>query len=169
MHSRSMNSASRADNDPSLVTPSTTLDLHHEVSLLLNLAATLLRFHFTSSLVETYHAALRYTIIFFIIILYFAANGFNVPLMSFARACLFVNHPRLQIFERRCSVLRMLVFIWCLCLLLRGYTGAGGSVGPPTCVGGREGGGGVRPFLFSSENSQSVAYSLPFFYFGSFT
>ena len=24
---------------------------------------------------------------------YFAANGFNVPLMSFARACLFVNHP----------------------------------------------------------------------------
>ena len=39
-------------------------------------------------------------------------------------------------------MLRMLLFIWCLCLLLRGYMGAGGSVGPPTCVGGREGGGG---------------------------
>ena len=58
-------------------------------------------------------------------------------------------------------MLRMLVFIWCLCLLLRRYTGAGGSVGPPTCVGGREGGGGVRPFLFSTENSRIVAYSLP--------
>ena len=34
---------------------------------------------------------------------------------------------------------------------------------PPTWVGGREGGfggGGVRPFLFSTENSQIVAYSL---------
>ena len=40
-----------------------------------------------------------------------------------------------------------------------GYTGAGGGVGPPTCVGGRE--GGVRPFLFSTENSQIVAYSPP--------
>ena len=28
--------------------------------------------------------------------LYFAANGFNVPLMSFARACLIVNHPSLK-------------------------------------------------------------------------
>ena len=27
--------------------------------------------------------------------------------------------------------------------------------------GGREGGGGVRPFLFSTENSHIVAYSLP--------
>ena len=29
-----------------------------------------------------------------------------------------------------------------LCFLLQGYTGAGRSVGPPTCVGGREGGRG---------------------------
>ena len=58
-------------------------------------------------------------------------------------------------------MLRMLGFMWCLCLLLRGYTGAGGSVGPPTCVGGREAGVGVRPFLFSTENSHIVAYSLP--------
>ena len=64
---------------------------------------------------------------------------------------------RLQIFDRRRSVLRMLGFIRCLCLLLRGYPGAGGSVGPPTCVGG----GGVRPFLFSTEDSKIVAYSLP--------
>ena len=57
-------------------------------------------------------------------------------------------------------MLRMLGFS--LCLLLQGYTGAGRSVGPPTCVRGREGGGGgVRPFLFSTENSHIVAYSLP--------
>ena len=59
-------------------------------------------------------------------------------------------------------MLRMLGFS--LYLLLHGYTGAGRSVGPPTCVGGREGGGGgggVRPFLFSTENSHIVAYSLP--------
>ena len=47
---------------------------------------------------------------------------------------------RLQILDRRRSVLRMLGFS--LYLLLHGYTGAGRSVGPPTCVGGREGGGG---------------------------
>ena len=47
-------------------------------------------------------------------------------------------------------MLRMLVFILYLCLLLRGYTGAGRSVGPPTCVGGG------RPFLFSTENSHFV-------------
>ena len=35
-------------------------------------------------------------------------------------------------------------------------------MGPPICVGGREARGGVRPFLFSTENSQIVAYSLPF-------
>ena len=33
-------------------------------------------------------------------------------------------------------------------------------MGPPTCVGGREGGGGgVRPFLFSTENSQIEVFS----------
>ena len=58
-------------------------------------------------------------------------------------------------------MLRMVVFILCLCLLVLGYTGAGGSLGPPTCVGGREGGGRCRPFLFSTENSQMVAYCLP--------
>ena len=31
----------------------------------------------------------------------------------------------------------------------------------PVLEGGREGGGGVRPFLFSTENSQIVAYSIP--------
>ena len=31
----------------------------------------------------------------------------------------------------------------------------------PVLEGGREGGGGVRPFLFSTENSQIVAYSPP--------
>ena len=45
---------------------------------------------------------------------------------------------RLQILDRIRSVLRMLGFS--LCLLLRGYTGARRSVGPPICVGGREGG-----------------------------
>ena len=57
----------------------------------------------------------------------------------------------------------IVVFIWSLCLLLQGHTGAGGRVGPPTCVGEREGGrgGGFQPLLFSTENSQIVAYSLP--------
>ena len=40
-----------------------------------------------------------------------------------------------------------MVFIWCLRLLLGGYTGGEGSVGPPTCVGGREGGGGGGPAI----------------------
>ena len=46
-------------------------------------------------------------------------------------------------------------------------TGIGGTVGPPTCVGGREGGrdgGEVRPFLFSTENSHIVAHSLRWVY-----
>ena len=34
-------------------------------------------------------------------------------------------------------------------------------MGTLTCVGKREGGGGVPPFPFSTENSQNVAYSLP--------
>ena len=56
---------------------------------------------------------------------------------------------------------KKMVFIWCLCLLLRVYTGAEGSVGPPTCVGGGERGrGGVQPFLFLTKNSQIVAYSV---------
>ena len=39
---------------------------------------------------------------------------------------------RLQILETRCIVLRMLVFIWSLCLLVRVYKNVGRSVLPPT-------------------------------------
>ena len=66
--------------------------------------------------------------------------------------CLSRNDKKVTDFRKEMSVLRMLVFIWCLCLLLRGYTGAGGIVGPPTCVGGREGGGGCPAIHYPTKS-----------------
>ena len=55
----------------------------------------------------------------------------------------FLTTERLQIFERRCSVLRMLVFIWCLAFcygVTRVQEGVWGH--RPVLEGGRKGGGG---------------------------